>query len=142
MAVVLVTALRIFLCDFHEKTVSENLRNNMFKKHILQCTKSCAKKYATSLLSVKKAILVSWCSANSCRQIFKFARMPENYLVETPMFVFDRVNFKLPSTILTMAIANNIVILALENHRAIRIDLLQSNAVDGALLFLTLYVWM
>ena len=66
--------------------------------------------------------------------------MPENYLVETPMFVFDRVNFKLPSTILTMAIANNIVILALENHRAIRIDLLQSNAVDGALLFLTLYV--
>lgn len=48
------------------------------------------------------------------------------------MFVLDRVQYTPPSPIVTMAVANHISILALDSHRALRIDLGQVNSIEGS----------
>jgi hypothetical protein len=49
---------------------------------------------------------------------------------DTPMFVLDRVEYSLTTAPLTVAVSANILLLALEGHRAIRVDLTQAQSVE------------
>ncbi|RKP09914.1 Pep3/Vps18/deep orange family-domain-containing protein [Thamnocephalis sphaerospora] len=46
------------------------------------------------------------------------------------MFTLDRVQFRLPAPLVTMAVSNNIMLLALETNRLLRIDLQKSHEIE------------
>lgn len=53
------------------------------------------------------------------------------------MFVLDKVQYPPPAPIITMAVSNNIMILVLDSHRALRIDLGFANQIEGCVKYLT-----
>lgn len=51
--------------------------------------------------------------------------------IEEPIFELDYVQFQLPAKLVDMAVSNNILIVALETYRLLRIDLDNPLEVEG-----------
>lgn len=51
------------------------------------------------------------------------------------IFTIDEVQFQFPGNLLSMAVGNNILLMALDNNRLKRIDLQQAKQVEGSSLF-------
>jgi hypothetical protein len=50
---------------------------------------------------------------------------------QPPMFALDQVQFRLPAQLVTMAVSNNIMLLALEVNRLLRINLQETYDIEG-----------
>jgi len=50
---------------------------------------------------------------------------------DSRVFALDRVQFQFPAQLRTMAVSNEILIMALETNHILRIDLQQAHEVEG-----------